>query len=72
MRGPVHKNKTMFLREHVGDATGEKGRKYELSFVNMHTPAILSKQTGKYFTLSWQDILELAVEAGIDTKEGGK
>lgn len=66
--GTLHKKGTMFLRQHVGAADGGENSKYEMSLVNMTTPAIESKQTGRHFLLSWEDIINLAVEAGIDKK----
>ena len=43
------------------------GVKYELT-INMgnNTPIVSSSKTGKYFTLSWQDIINLAIDAGIN------
>jgi hypothetical protein len=65
--GRLHEKQTMFLRQHVGEASGPDGKSYEMA-VNMGgmTPIIESKQTGKWFTLSWQEILNMAVKAGID------
>jgi len=56
----------MFLRTHVGEASEGK-RKYEMATNMDGTPIIESKQTGKWFSLSWNDILNLAEKAGIDT-----
>lgn len=68
-RGRIHAPDTMFLRMHVGEAkSGDMG--YELD-TNMAAanPIVRSKQSGKWFTLSWQDIIELAIEAGIDAPD---
>ena len=55
----------MFLRVHAG--TAEYGKlKYEMAYLMGGSPIVESKQTGKWFTLSWQDILDLARKAGID------
>ena len=35
-------------------------------------PIIISDITGKRFTLDWQDILELAIAAGIDEADEGQ
>jgi hypothetical protein len=63
--GRVYPKGSMFLRTHVGTAEDGK-RKYEMATNMNGTPIIESKQTGKWFSLSWQDILNLAEKAGID------
>ena len=63
--GRVNPKGSMFLRNHVGEAANGK-RKYEMATNMNGTPIIESKQTGKWFSLSWQDILTLAIKAGID------
>lgn len=69
MIGKIYKSMSLFFRQHVGEAKRENSN-YELSMViNDQTPLVCSKQTGKYFSISWQEIIELAIEAGID-KEG--
>jgi hypothetical protein len=66
-KGKLHPPKTMFFRQDVGTAKGEDGTEYEMT-VNMGgaTPIIRSKKTGKWFTLSWQDIIDMAIERGIN------
>jgi len=44
----------------------QAGKAYEVCMANMQTPLVHSKQTGKWFTLSFPEIVEMAVEAGID------
>lgn len=56
---------SMILRVHIGEAQAGK-RKYEMSTGVNGAPIILSKTTGKWFCLSWQMIIDLAVKAGID------
>ncbi len=65
--GKVHPRRTLFLREHVGEAANGT-LKYELATLPGRSPYVRSKKTGKCFTLSWHDILTLAVQAGIDKK----
>jgi len=55
----------MFLRVHCGEAKSGK-LKYEMSTAIAGMPIVESKQTGKWFTLSWQAIIDMAVKAGID------
>lgn len=70
MTGKIHPSGTLILRESRGNAEEESGRKYELS-VTMHgQPCVCSETTGKYFVLSWEEILAMAVEAGIDRMGG--
>jgi hypothetical protein len=65
-RGKIHGNDSLFLRMRVGE-TGSGDTVYELTVsASDHSPIIMSKTTGKWFTLSWQDLVGMAVEAGID------
>ncbi len=64
--GRLHPPRSMFLRVHVGEASLGK-RKYEMSTGINGSPIIHSKQTGKWFSLTWKDILTLAEKSGIDT-----
>jgi len=64
--GRLHPANSMFLRVHVGEATCGK-LKYEMSTGMNGTPMVHSMQSGKWFSLSWKDIFELAEKAGIDT-----
>jgi hypothetical protein len=67
--GTLHPKKTLFFRRHIGEAEAGK-LTYEMA-TNMSEsiPIIQSKQTGKWFTLSWQEIIDLAILAGIDKPE---
>lgn len=68
--GEIHPPRTMFFRETVGEISDDEGNKYECTTnVGGVHPIIQSKQTGKWFTLSWADIVSLAIEAGIDKKD---
>lgn len=66
--GELHEPKTLMFRVEVGTAQGPTpGNKYEMTVsAGDYSPIIRSQQTGKWFTLSWQDILALAVTKGID------
>lgn len=65
--GKLYVPKTMFFRDEVGKAEGSNGLAYEMS-LNMagSHPIVMSRKTGKWFTLSWHDIVKMAVDAGID------
>lgn len=69
--GKIHPSKTLFLRETVGEATDNKtGVKYEMTNgVGGGGPIVRSSKTGKWFTLSWSEIINLAKKAGIDGKK---
>lgn len=59
--------KTLFLRNEVGVAMAGNGDGYDCSSnFATYEPIVHSVQTGKWFVLSWKDIVKLAVEAGID------
>ena len=66
--GTVHPPDTMFLREHVGEARDSEGTEKYLMAVSLgdKTPILTSKTTGKIFTVTWHQIMDLAVRAGID------
>lgn len=72
-RGEIHPPRTLFLRQNVGTLTGDDGSQFEAT-VNMGdlTPILKSEKTGKWFTLSWQDIVEMGIEAGIDEPDESK
>ena len=57
---------TLIMRQHVGEATDDEGREYELTLTMGMEPIVRSEQTGKYYILDWDDIISLAIEAGID------
>lgn len=71
MPGTIYDSKSLFLRESVGTAEDPETKiKYEMTTIcQTRMPLICSGKTGKYFSLTWADILSLAIEAGID-KEG--
>lgn len=56
----------LLLRVVVGECSDDDGNSYEMTTSTDMTPLIKSHQTGRTFHLSWQDIMELAIEAGID------
>lgn len=68
--GKVYPKRTLFLRVLVGTAKHKK-YEYEMSTSPGGSPMIESKQTGKYFSLSWAEIITMAVQAGIDNPQLG-
>lgn len=69
--GKLYDGNTLFLRLDVGKAahkdTNETAYEFSVNVAGYH-PIIRSAKTGKWFTLSWDDILKLAQEAGIDAE----
>ena len=67
--GTIHKKDTMFLRLDSGSAQAEDGKRYELSVSMGNAPIIRSKHSGRWWSISWHELLTLAIEAGVDEKE---
>lgn len=67
-RGKMHPASAMFFRVSAGEASHEEtGESYELSTsAHDRAPIIHSRQTGKWWTMSWQGLVDLAVNEGID------
>lgn len=66
--GTIHPARSLFLRTGIGSARdGEKA--WEISNLLNGRPIVRSETTGKWFTLSWEDVLDLARDAGIDEPE---
>lgn len=69
--GEIHDKDSLLMRVHVGTAkSGDDS--YEMSHGMGYTPVVRSLTTGKFFTLCWQDIINLAVEAGINEGDSEK
>lgn len=67
--GEVEKSSRYLLRESAGTAKrkNDDGTEYHLELamaLGTGCPIVTCKETGKTFILSWQDILQLAEEAG--------
>ncbi|PAT41186.1 hypothetical protein CK623_02795 [Vandammella animalimorsus] len=68
--GTIHSRDSAFLRMACGDAKAP-GVTYELNTGINGAPLIRSGKTGKWFSVSWEELLRLAIDAGIDTSDGG-
>jgi len=67
--GTVHQKSSMFLRNNIGEASGENGNTYELTTAfGDGTPIVQSMKTRQYFTLNWSEIIHMAIEAGVDNE----
>lgn len=68
--GKIYPENTMFLRMAAGTAKTEDGQEYEFSTnIGGGNPIIYSKQSGKWWSATWQDLIDLAIEMGLDEKE---
>lgn len=66
MIGKLYDKKAMFLRVGVGQAHAEDGVTYDLSTLLDGSPMITSRKTGNAMTFSWQGLVDLAIEQGIN------
>jgi hypothetical protein len=68
MIGEIHPKSDLFLRLSCGNATlGKKA--YEMNTAVGGSPLIKSEQTGKYWSVSWKKLLDLAIEEGLDEED---
>lgn len=69
MVGKVYPKGTLFLSIEAGSA-GKGERSYKLlTSGSSGVPMIESKQTGKAWSISWKELLDFAIAAGIDSEE---
>lgn len=52
-----------FLRQHVGRATDPDGKEFEIATALNDAPLIVYR--GKAYSLPWEDICNMAAEAGL-------
>lgn len=71
MVGSIHPSRTMFLREAAGEAKDPTtGDVYELSTnVGGGTP-IVRLPDGRWWTITWQQLIELAQAAALASAKG--
>lgn len=63
----IYPKDTLMFRESAGEATDAEGKTYEMTTVVADgSPLIRSGQTGKWYHLTWGQLIALAVRAGID------
>ena len=63
--GEILSKDALMLVRAVGSTSGDDAG-YDFSVGMSMCPIVKSEATGKYFCLSWSDIINLAVSAGID------
>lgn len=64
--GKIHPKDALFMKVGHGGATSSSGKQYELNATLGGCPMISSKQTGKQWVLSWEELIRMAIDAGID------
>jgi hypothetical protein len=68
--GTIHGPMTLFMVTAFGSAKlDDNGNEYEIScggWAGPGPPVIRSKKTGQWFTLTMQEIVDMAIRAGID------
>lgn len=73
MIGELHGADALFMREQVGSAKDPTtGAEYELDVqFASKAPVIRSRASGRWWTISWPQLLALAIESGINQPEHG-
>ena len=69
MPGTIYSQEKMFVRVACGTASGHGGTKYDLDTTLDGQPLIRSSKTGKTYSFSWNELLNMAVDAGIDEQD---
>lgn len=70
MAGKIQPRGTMYLRINVGDAEAEDGKRYEMTVgAGASNPIIRSEKSGRFWTIGWDELIDLAREAGIDEED---
>lgn len=64
--GQVLPKDALFLSVRFGSAKDpDNGREFDLSTDMHHQPLITSKSTGKTWTVTWSELISLAIVAGV-------
>ena len=70
--GTLHPEDTLFLKMKGGDIHNQKTNEL-LYYVDANVagmnPIVTSVKTHRVFTLSWQEIIKMAITAGIDKEK---
>lgn len=68
--GLIKGRQTLFFRADCGEAQEQGGDKYELS-TNMGggMPIVRNERTGKWWTITWKEMIDIAKKMGIDEEE---
>jgi hypothetical protein len=66
MCGHLIESNAILLRRRLGEARIDDGSRYEIGASPTGAPIIRSRQSGRYWSLTWDELVALALEAGID------
>jgi len=66
--GTVHNKDALFMTFAVGEAKSDDNT-FELNTSMSGSPIVRCVETGKWFSLGWSEILQLADEAGITEED---
>ena len=66
--GKIIEKDVLMMKTFIGSAE-MSGKSYELSTSMNGAPMVQSNQTGRWFALTWDDIIKMALEAGIDKEK---
>lgn len=71
MTGRIYPSESLILHTSQGSARSAEHGEFELNTNLDGSPLIRSEKTGKYWSIGWQELLGMAVDAGI-TRQGGE
>ena len=63
--GEILEKNVLIMRIHIGTATSEEGEVFTMSTNMDGSPLIEHEKSGRKFSLSWQEIIDLALARGI-------
>ena len=66
--GKVHDKNSLFLYRKIGSSRSETNS-YILNVNSNGSPLISCIETGKYFTINWDELTKLAEQAGVNKHE---
>lgn len=69
MAGKIYPSSSLIMRTSYGSARSAEHGEFELNTDLGGSPLIRCEKTGKYWAIGWQELLGMAVEAGIATQE---
>lgn len=68
MIGRLIPSSCLIVRIEVGEAKNDS-HEYELSHMPGGQPVITNIETGMHYTIGWQELIQLATDAGINEPE---
>lgn len=68
MAGTIRDEKYMSLRKFIGTCDADEHGELSMNIHMDGTPCIESKSTGQTWTIGWQELIHMAIEAGVAVK----